>query len=81
MPDDVLIVAIDEDSLDQLGRWPWSRDRHARLLRTLCASGPAVVAIDIAFSEKSDEPFADAALAAAIGASGLAFCCRCARRV
>ena len=70
VPDDVLIVAIDEDSLDLLGRWPWSRDRHARLLRTLCASDPAVVAIDIAFSEKSDEPFADAALADAIAACG-----------
>jgi CHASE2 domain-containing sensor protein len=70
VPADVLIVAIDEDSLDQIGRWPWSRDRHARLLRTLCASDPAVVAIDIAFSEKSDEPFADAALADAIAACG-----------
>lgn len=70
VPDDVLIVAIDEDSLDQIGRWPWSRDRHARLLRTLCASDPAVVAIDIAFSEKSDQPFADAALADAIAACG-----------
>jgi len=69
-PDDVLIIAVDAESLAQLGRWPWRRDRHARLLQTVCAGRPAVVAINIAFSEKSEHRQDDAALAAAIAACG-----------
>ncbi len=63
---DLLIVAIDENSLDRIGRWPWPREWHARLLQILCASKPAAIGIDIAFSEKSDNPLADALLAEAI---------------
>ena len=70
MPADVLIIAIDEDSLNRLGRWPWPRDRHARLLRTLCASKPAAIAVDIAFSEIGDDTQADAALGDAVAACG-----------
>ncbi len=70
LPGDLLIVAIDEDSLDRLGRWPWPRQWHARLLRILCASQPAAIAIDIAFSEQSDDPLTDALLADAVAACG-----------
>ena len=27
-----LIVAIDEDSLDRIGMWPWTRDKLAHLI-------------------------------------------------
>lgn len=67
---DLLIVGIDEDSLDRIGRWPWPREWHARLLQILCASKPAAIGIDIAFSEKSDDPLADALLADAVAACG-----------
>ena len=69
-PGDVLIIAIDEDSLDRLGRWPWPRDQHARLLQALCASKPAAIAVDIAFSEPSSDPLADALLAKALADCG-----------
>lgn len=36
--DGVVIVAIDEDSLARIGRWPWSRAVHARALQTICAA-------------------------------------------
>ena len=36
---DVVIVAIDSQSLDQLGAWPWSRGIHARVLDRLLAAG------------------------------------------
>ncbi len=70
VPNDVLIVAVDKESLDRLGRWPWPRDRHAHLLRKLCADKPAAIGFDIVFSEKSDDPRADALLADAIAACG-----------
>jgi CHASE2 domain-containing sensor protein/nitrogen-specific signal transduction histidine kinase len=69
-PDDVIIVAIDQDSLSQIGRWPWSRDVHARLLQRLKPEQPAAIGFDIIFAEPDQiNPNADTALANAIAAS------------
>lgn len=63
----VVVVAIDEPSLAEIGRqWPWPRDLHARLVETLRAAGATVVGLDLIFAEPS-APEADAALAAAMG--------------
>jgi adenylate cyclase len=35
----IVLVAVDEKSLQELGRWPWSRERQARLLQTIAADG------------------------------------------
>lgn len=70
VPDDLVIVAVDEASLERIGRWPWSRGLHARLLETLCSARPAAIGFDIAFSEYSAEPLADAALAQAVAKCG-----------
>lgn len=68
---DVVIVAIDEQSLQTLGRWPWSRRRHAALIKRLSAAGARAIALDLIFAEPDrDDPGADRALADAIGASG-----------
>lgn len=40
---DVVVVAIDDASLQELGDWPWSRDELASLTRRLSAARPAVV--------------------------------------
>ncbi len=48
----VAIVAIDDDSLKAVGRWPWSREDMARLLTRLKQAGPRVIALDIIFAEK-----------------------------
>lgn len=64
--DDVVIVAIDEESLARIGRWPWSRSVHARALQAICRSDPAVVGFDVAFSEPGPERAADADLANAV---------------
>ena len=50
-PADVIIVAVDEDSLSRIGRWPWSRKIHADLINRLKQEGAAVVGLDIIFSE------------------------------
>lgn len=47
-----VLVDIDEKSLKALGQWPWSRILLADLLRQLQAANPAVVGLDILFSEK-----------------------------
>jgi len=50
--DQVVIVAIDEHSLKQEGRWPWSRTRLAKLVDKLTESGAAVIGFDFLFPER-----------------------------
>lgn len=64
-PDDILIVAVDDRSLQTLGGWPWSRDVHAALLDRLAAAKPRAVALDIIFAEATD-PAVDHRLAKAL---------------
>jgi CHASE2 domain-containing sensor protein/signal transduction histidine kinase len=49
--DNIIIIAIDEDSLSQLGRWPWSRQLHARLLERISGENPRAIAYDVIFAE------------------------------
>ena len=50
-PDDIIIVAIDEESLSKLGRWPWSRSHHAHLIDRLKKDDALVIGLDIVFAE------------------------------
>jgi adenylate cyclase len=50
----VAILAIDDNSLKAVGRWPWSREDMARLLTRLKQAGPRVIALDIIFAEKQE---------------------------
>jgi len=61
--DRILIAEIDEASLGEIGRWPWSRQVHARALTMLAGYKPAGTAYDVLFFEPSGD---DAALGAAI---------------
>jgi adenylate cyclase len=65
-----LIVRIDDPSIAELGRWPWPRDRLAALVARLHEAGARVVALDLLMTEPDRDPAADAALAAAMRASG-----------
>ncbi len=63
--DEVVIVAIDNESLSRIGQWPWPRRTFATLLDAL--TNASVVGLDINFSEPSRSGAADdAALSAAI---------------
>ena len=48
----VAILAIDERSLEQEGRWPWPREKTARLVDEAVKAGAKAVAFDIVFSEE-----------------------------
>ena len=54
-PDDIVLVAIDQNSLEVLneeaGAWPWPRSIHAELLQGLERFKPRAVAFDILFNE------------------------------
>ena len=50
--DSVIIVDIDDESLQLIGHWPWPRDRIATMVEKLFANGAAVVTFDILFPEE-----------------------------
>ncbi|MBX7067350.1 MAG: adenylate/guanylate cyclase domain-containing protein [Parachlamydiales bacterium] len=47
----VAIVAIDDKSLEEVGRWPWDRDKIAKIALELKRLGASVIAFDMVFSE------------------------------
>ncbi len=54
--DDIAIIAIDDASIEKLGRWPWPRTLHARLIDRLREGGARVVATTVAFTEPQRDP-------------------------
>ena len=47
----VVIVDIDEASLNALGQWPWPRSLVAKLVDQITAAGAAVIGFDVVFPE------------------------------
>jgi adenylate cyclase len=64
----IVIVAIDDASLEELGRFSsWPRTTHTELVNTLDKNGARIIVFDILFSETSPD---DEELAAAIKRAG-----------
>lgn len=49
----IAIVAIDAESVDAYGQFPWPRTRIAELIDRLSSAGAKVIALDLVFSEPS----------------------------
>jgi adenylate cyclase len=64
----IVMVAIDDASLAELGRFPWDRAVYAPFLAALNQEGnlPKAIAFDIIFSEASENPDSDMAFAEAL---------------
>ncbi len=50
---DIVIIAIDNESIKQIGQWPWPRKIFAETLKKIEKYHPLVVGFDIIFSEES----------------------------
>ena len=61
--DRIVVIAIDDASTSELGRFPWPRQTYTDLLDRLWSTQPAVVTFDILFADTTDQ---DSDLAAAI---------------
>ena len=66
---DIAIIAIDDKSIAELGRFPWTRSQYVRLLERLSAANAKVLLVDAFFSER-ETPGIDRAFAAAIKKAG-----------
>ena len=50
----IVIVEIDDDSIEKIGRWPWPRSIIARGIDQIAAAGPAVIGLNIIYSEAEE---------------------------
>ncbi|HEV8257687.1 MAG TPA: adenylate/guanylate cyclase domain-containing protein [Casimicrobiaceae bacterium] len=70
-PPEVVVVAIDEQSAQELGLpskpSEWPRDLHAQLIERLARAGARVICFDLTFDTPSRTPQNDVEFAAAIG--------------
>ena len=52
----IAVIAIDDVSINNLGRWPWPRDLHAELINRLTEGGAKVIGQTIFFLEPQIDP-------------------------
>lgn len=57
----IIIISIDDESINKIGRWPFDRKIHAQLLDNLLEYKPKVIGLDVSFLETSydDDKLAD----------------------
>lgn len=65
----IAIIAIDDKSVAELGRFPWTRSQYVRLLEKLSAAGVKAVLFD-AFFPEAESAAVDGAFATAIKKAG-----------
>ena len=55
-PSDLVLVDIDEDSIEKLGRWPWPRSLLATGIEKINAGAPKVIGVNLILSEPEKSP-------------------------
>ena len=68
----IVLVKIDDKSLEQVGHWPWPRRQHAALTDRLTAAGARKILFDITFTGATDR-VDDSAFAESMRRSGRVF--------
>jgi len=54
--DRIAVIAIDDNSIANIGRWPWPRDVHARMIDLLARANAKVIGYLVYFSEPQIDP-------------------------
>lgn len=49
--DRIVIIDIDNDSLKEIGQWPWPRNKVAQLIENLTQANAGIIGLDMVFSE------------------------------
>ncbi len=51
---EIVIVDIDDDSIEKIGRWPWPRDILADVIRKINSGNPKVIGLNLVLSEPEE---------------------------
>lgn len=70
VPEDIVIVGIDDQSISEIGKWPWRRDVHAALVDILTRGGARAIGLDLLLTEPDKDANADLALSESMRRSG-----------
>src|SRR3954447_26293024 len=54
--ENVIVVGIDDQSIREIGRWPWPRSYMAEAIDQLSEAGVKVVGLDVFFSDPELNP-------------------------
>ncbi len=54
--DKIAVIAIDDSSIANIGRWPWPRDKHAQMHRLLKEGGAKIIGQTAFFIEPQIDP-------------------------
>src|SRR5688572_2517758 len=54
--DRIAVIAIDDQSIANIGRWPWPRDVHARMTELLIGAKAKVIGYNVFFFEPQIDP-------------------------
>lgn len=66
----IVILGIDEKSLEEFGTFPWDRRVYSELIDMLAEGKPKAIGVDIIFSDNSPSPESDMALIDSIENAG-----------
>ncbi|MBD3169185.1 MAG: CHASE2 domain-containing protein [candidate division Zixibacteria bacterium] len=69
--EDIVVVDIDERSLEKYGQFPWSRGYHADLIEYLIEDGALGVAFDIQFFDAPDDSAGNTRFVSAVKNTGM----------
>ena len=72
VPPDILIVAIDDQSIARFGSWPWTPARVAELTGKVARGKPRAIGVDIALHQP-ESPWTNQRLAGGLLSTGVAF--------
>ncbi|MFP4308395.1 MAG: CHASE2 domain-containing serine/threonine-protein kinase [Desulfococcaceae bacterium] len=50
----IVLIDIDDESIEELGQWPWSRGTAAAMVRKLSALSPRLIGLNIIYSEPEE---------------------------
>ena len=50
--DRIAVIAIDDQSIANIGRWPWSREVHSKMTELLTGAHAKVIGYDVFFFEQ-----------------------------
>lgn len=58
VPEDIVIVGIDDRTLESIGKWPWHRNKTAKLIDAVSAHDPRSILVNLTFDPNEYEKLA-----------------------
>lgn len=52
----IALIAVDDRSVEEIGRWPWSREKMANLVEQLFQYNAKALGFDVIFAEEQENP-------------------------